>query len=332
MVDFTGKTSPRENYLRILNGGVPDYYCAPDDYTAGRGVPNPIMMVGPQRIPAADSKDAWGVTWRWLPNGPAANPHVTAENKVIKDIRHWDKYLNVPWPHNYELDWTEFDAFAANFDRKNFIMLGSCFSGLFELSHYLMGFEDALTNYIEEPEAMSELLSVLTDYKLEYLKLTIEHAKPDMIHFHDDWGNKKNLFLSPATWRKVLKPQYERIYGYLRSQNVIIQHHADCVCAPILEDMIELGIKVWHGCIPQNDIVTLQKLGRGRMTFQGGIDGAVIDFADISREKVEAEVKRAFDTYTPGGNFVPLGICINPNVREMLADVINDLGADYFNK
>ena len=51
-----------------------------------------------------------------------------------------------------------------------------------------MGFEDALVAYLTEPEAMGELLDVLTDYKLEYLKLLIDHIRPDMIHIHDDWG------------------------------------------------------------------------------------------------------------------------------------------------
>ena len=65
-----------------------------------------------------------------------------------------------------------------------------------------MGFEDALTNYIEEPEAMTELLTVLSDFKIDYMKALIDHIKPDMVHFHDDWGNKRSLFMSPDTWRK----------------------------------------------------------------------------------------------------------------------------------
>ncbi len=31
----------------------------------------------------------------------------------------------------------------------------------------MMGFEDALAAYLEEPEAMGELLDVLTEYKLD---------------------------------------------------------------------------------------------------------------------------------------------------------------------
>lgn len=331
MFDLTGRISPRENYFRALRGEQVEYFCDANNYTGPWNL-DPIMTSGPARVPNADSKDAWGVTWRWLPGGPAANPHITDENKVIKDIRHWDKYLNVPWPHDLKLDWTEYDKNAKEFDRENYVMTGYCFSGLFEMSHYLMGFEDALTNYIEEPEAMNELLTVLTDYKLEYLKLIVEHGRPDMIHYHDDWGNKRNLFLSPNTWRKMLKPHYERIYGYLRSQNIIIQHHADCVCAPILEDMIELGINVWHGCIPQNDIVSLQKIGKGRIAFQGGIDGGVIDFADVSRETVRKEVRRAIDEYAPGKSFIPLGIVINPNVWKLLEEEVNEYGEHYFDK
>ena len=44
----------------------------------------------------------------------------------------------------------------------------------------------------------------------------------------------------------------------------------------------------------------------------GGIDGPKIDVADITEEQIRAEVRRAIDTYCPGGRFypsIPNGIC-----------------------
>ncbi len=328
--NFEGKISPRENFMMALRGEVPEYYCDDNNYT-GPWVFDPIMRSGKPRIPNADSVDEWGVTWRWIPGAPAANPHITEENKVIKDITKWDKYLtDIPMPSKKDLDWTEYEEGAKNFDRENHIFCGYCFGGLFEMSHYLMGFEDALINYVEEPEAMGELLDVITDYKLEYVKMLVEHGNIDMIHFHDDWGNKKSLFLNPTTWRKILKPRYEKIYGYLREQGVIIQHHADCVCQDVIEDMIELGINVWHGCIPQNDIEKMQKLYRGKIAFQGGIDGAAIDHKGIDRATVRNEVRRAIDTYGPNGGFIPLAIQVNRDEWAMTREEIDIYGEELW--
>ena len=41
---------------------------------------------------------------------------------------------------------------------------------------------------------------------------------------------------------------------YMKDKGVIIMHHADSFMEPIVEDMVELGIDIWQGVLPQNDI------------------------------------------------------------------------------
>ena len=334
MTDFEYPISPRENYFRLMKNNNPQYLCHDHIVTNGFFM-DPIWAASPPRKEGEVTKDAWGVSWKWLKGHIAANPHVTEENKVIKDITQWEKYLTVPWPSKIAEDWETAEARAEAFDRDNHILMVACFSGLFELSHYLMGFEDALMNYLAKPEAMTELLTVLADYKIEYMKLLMDHLKPDMVHFHDDWGNKRSLFMSPKTWRKMLKPHYEKIYGYIKSQGVLIQHHADCVCAPIVEDMVELGIDIWQGIIPQNNIEEVQKVVNGRMALQGGIDGATLDFAEWKEENVRREVRRACDDYVPAGYFIPAipnGRPLTPGINEIVVDEMNTYSLNFFNR
>ena len=49
-----------------------------------------------------------------------------------------------------------------------------------------MGMETALINYLEYPEEMADLLAVIADYKIEYLKLCARYIQPDIVFFHDD--------------------------------------------------------------------------------------------------------------------------------------------------
>ena len=332
MFNWTGKISPRENYLRLIHNDHPQYLCHSDEYTDGMFM-DALVESGPKRIPGQITKDAFGVSWCWLEGHVSANPYITEETKVIKDIRHWDRYLTIPWARDLNVDWTETERKLAAFDRENKLLLCCCFSGLFELSHYLMGFEDALANYLEEPEAMTELLTVLADYKIDYMRVLIDHLKPDMVHFHDDWGNKRSLFMSPATWRKMIRPHYERIYGYIKSRGVLIQHHADCVCAPIAEDMADLGIDVWQGIIPQNDIVAVQKKLQGKMALQGGIDAVIFDRPGWKEEDVRREVRRCCDEYVPNGWFVPAvpnGAPLTPGINDIIIDEMNRYGAHFF--
>lgn len=335
MFDLTGKISPKEDYLRLIKNDDPQYLCHSDVYTKGMFLDSMTAESIEKRVPGAISKDQWGVSWKWIEGHVAANPYITEETKVIKDIRHWDKYLKVPWPSKLDYDWTQAEAEAKAFDRENYLLLGCCFGGLFELTHMLMGFEDALINYLEEPEAMGELLDVLCDYKLEYLKVLIDHIHPDIIHIHDDWGNKRDLFMAPGTWRKLLKPRWAKIYAYMKSRGVIIQHHADCVCAPIVEDMAEIGVDIWQGIIPQNNIPEVQKRLKGSMALQGGIDGVVFDREDWDEEAVRREVRRACDEYVPAGYFVPAipnGAPLTPGINDIVIDEMNRYGEHFFDR
>ncbi|BBO81862.1 hypothetical protein DSCO28_24280 [Desulfosarcina ovata subsp. sediminis] len=52
-------------------------------------------------------------------------------------------------------------------------------SGTFEMTHYLMGMEDAVMGLYEEPECMHELIECLTDYEIRYAGQIIERLKPN---------------------------------------------------------------------------------------------------------------------------------------------------------
>ena len=335
MFDLTGKITPKENYLRLIRGEDPQYLCHNSVYSQGMFM-DAMVMANRFPAPGGTLSDAWGVQYDWPAGDPGPVPVVTAQNKVIKDITQWDKYLNVPWPSKLQIDWTECDRRAAEFDRENYLLLGCCFTGLFELTHNLLGFEDALMAYLEEPEAMGELLDVLTEYKLEYLRILIDHVRPDMIHIHDDWGSKKNLFMSPETWRTLLKPRWARIYDYMHSRGVLVQHHADCVCAPVVEDMAEIGIDVWQGIIPQNDIKAVQKRLAGRMGLQGGLDCTPFDYAGgWNEEAVRRLVRLVCDDYVPAGRFtpeVPNGAPLTPGINDIIIDEMNAYGEHFFDR
>ena len=177
-------------------------------------------------------------------------------------------------------------------------------TGIFEQCHFLMPFKDVLTNLYDHPQEMHELIDYITEFRLAYVKHLIENLKPDVIFSHDDWGTKDALFMKPDMWREFFKEPYRRFYGYIREQGVIAIHHADSYLAPIVEDMAEIGIQVWQGVLPENNIPELQKRLKGSMVLMGGI-GAAIDREDAGEEEVRKYVHDALHEYCPGGHFIP---------------------------
>ena len=63
---------------------------------------------------------------------------------------------------------------------------------------------------------------------------------------------------------------------------------ADSFCEPIAEDMAEIGIDIWQGVLPTNDIAGLSRRLDGRMALMGGIS-SVIDREDSTEEEIRGK-------------------------------------------
>ena len=274
------------------------------------------------------SQDRWGTTIMWPAEAPGPMPHITQENKVCPDITRWRDFVHAPdLEANCAQGWEECRALAREKAGQERLIAGFMGTGIFEQCHFLMGFEDTLTNLYEHPQEMHELIDYITDYRIRYVKMLIDNLHPDLIFSHDDWGTKDALFMKPEMWREFFKEPYRRFYGYIRSRGVIALHHADSYLVPIVEDMVELGIQVWQGVLPENDIPALQRQLQGLMVLMGGI-GAAIDRPDATESEVRSYVSQALEAYCPGGHYIPcitygLFGTVYPHVDPLIDDEID---------
>jgi hypothetical protein len=300
----------RQNFLEtIKRGGKPKRLVRQYEgmvFLPGDPVTN--FVRGVRRVGMAPMKDKWGTVIVWPEGTPGAMPEVTEETKVIKDVTRWRDYVKVPELVANCSDaglWGPYLERVGKVDREKNLVMTWAPTGVFERLHFLMGFEDTLVNFMTEPEAMKDLCAAIGEYRYQGMKLICDMAQPDIMLSHDDWGSKTNLFMSPEMWREFIKPQYVKQYRYLKERGVIVMHHADSFMEPIVEDMVELGIDVWQGVLPENDIGRLQKQLGGRMTLMGGIDSGVVDREDSTETEIRGHVREVCEKFGPGGHFVP---------------------------
>lgn len=328
----------KENWLAVYKGEEAERI--PYSWEPFTGEIFTIFYVDPQaemdlgvQPDGKECPDSWGTVWCFKPGAPGPHPHVTPENAVIKDITQWREQIKMPDVRS--LDWSRVAAKVSEVDRSEHMVMAGCFGGLFERTHYLMGMENALASYMTEPDEMKELVAAIADFKIAHIDEIYKAMKPDVLHYHDDWGTKVNVFLPPDIWRDIIKPQHKRIVDAAHERGMIFMHHADCICRQYVEDMIEMGIDIWQGVIPQNDIVELQKVINGRMCLMGGIDGPTVDNPEASEEEIRNEVRRVIDTYCPQGRFLP---CIpnlipfNPHTLDILKDEMIKYGAEFYKR
>ncbi|MCQ2406338.1 MAG: uroporphyrinogen decarboxylase (URO-D) [Oscillospiraceae bacterium] len=301
--------SPRDNLLETLKiDGKPDRLV--NMWEPFELVPDPCMMfdMGGPRERGKDSRDAWGTLIIWPEDSPGGMPHVTDTEKVCPEITEWRDYVKVPDIAAGVKDNPMWEMCRKERDRihaEGKLYMNIAPTGVYERLHFLMGFEDMLVNYLLEPEAMQELCEVIGDYRAEYFRLLCENCKPDIVLSHDDWGSKHALFVSPETWREFIKPQYEKCYKVLKDNGVIIMHHSDSFCEPIIRDMVDVGIDIWQGAIPENDIVRLSAEAKGEITMMGGCDMSILDLADSTEEVIRKETRRCCEDYGKLGHFIP---------------------------
>ena len=298
-------STPREIFLEMLKpDGRPERIL--DQYEAlamMTGDPINAYLRG-NRVRGTTSVDKWGTTILFPADAPGPMPDTRDELKVLRDITHWRDYVHAPdLESNCSAGWEDVRA-KAEAVRGEKLVAGFMGTGIFEQCHFLMGFEDTLSNLYEHPDEMHELIDYITDYRLKYVQMLIDNLHPDVIFSHDDWGTKNALFMKPEMWREFYKEPYRRFYGYIRERGVIAIHHGDAYLADIVEDMAELGIQCWQGVLPENNIPALQERLGGRMILMGGI-GAAIDRADATEAEIRAYVRRALEEYTPGGHYIP---------------------------
>ena len=239
--------TPKENFLETLKkDGKPDRLV--NQYQPFVPIMNDPLQkfTRGNRVRGKTSVDRWGTEILFPEDAPGPMPHVTEANKVCPDVTRWQESVKVPdLIANCSDGWEDALSAASQVDCSEKLVLGFMGTGIFEQSHFLMGFEDALMNLLLEPESMQELVDAIAEYRFRYAKLLVDNLHPDIILSHDDWGSKTSLFMQPDIWRPFFKEHYRRIYGYMHDHGVLVMHHADSFLEPIVEDMAEIGVDVW---------------------------------------------------------------------------------------
>ena len=321
--------TPKENFLELLKpNGQPDrQLCQYEALHMCLNDPINTYLRG-NRKRGTVSRDRWGTTISFPADAPGPMPVTTDGLAVCPDITRWRETVHAPDIAACTEGWEACRAAARAACGEEKLLAGFMGTGIFEQCHFLMGFEDTLTNLYEHPQEMHALIDYITTYRLLYVKLLIDNLRPDVIFSHDDWGTKDALFMKPEMWREFFKEPYRRFYGYIRSRGVIAIHHADSYLVPIVEDMAEIGIQVWQGVLPENDIPALQQKLHGRLVLMGGM-GAAIDRTDAAPEEIYGYAMDTLRRCCPGGHYIPsitygLPGAVYPHVDEYIDRAIAD--------
>jgi uroporphyrinogen-III decarboxylase len=115
-----------------------------------------------------------------------------------------------------------------------------------------------------------------------------------MIWLGDDIGSQDRLLISPATWRRFLKPRMATFIERLKGINprLKVAYHSDGDISPLIPELIEIGLDVLNPIQPRSmDPAAVKKAYGDNLCFWGTIDEQhTLPFgspADVEREVIQ---------------------------------------------
>lgn len=183
-------------------------------------------------------------------------------------------------------DWSQLDGFRApchildegreNIEndikkhRDRFILTKGVVN-IFERMQHLRGTENLLMDVAEQGVEFHRLLRLVCDFYDKWVDMWLQYDI-DAVMFADDWGAQNSLLISPAVWREVFKPCYQKLMDKVRKNGRRVFFHSDGRIDLIFGDLVEMGCAAINSQVWIMDMAELSRKYRGRVTFWGELD------------------------------------------------------------
>jgi uroporphyrinogen decarboxylase len=218
-----------------------------------------------------------------------------------------------PWPD--PADPARYGGLEADVDRARAsgraVVLGRMLGGIFEVSCWLRGFENFCCDLAAGSPMAGWLLDKLTEMHVEYYRraLALVGDRVDVVMTGDDVASQGSLLVSPALYRRVLKPRQARIFAEVRrsAPGAFVFHHSCGAVRPLVGDLLEAGIDALNPVQVSArgmDTAELKREFGKDLTFWGGGCDTQEVLPRGTPAGVRAEVRRRIEDLAPGGGFV----------------------------
>ena len=179
-----------------------------------------------------------------------------------------------------------------------------------ERAFAMQGMETFLGNLAMEPEFAEALLrktaALCQQLMGHFLRELGDNV--DIIKIGDDLGTEKSLLMSPAMYRRILKPIHAEYIAFIRERTKArVFFHTDGDVFDLLDDLVEIGIDIVNpvqsSAGRMSDLAGLKRRYGERVSFCGAIDTQRVLPTGTPAE-VRAEVGRAIDALGHGGGYM----------------------------
>jgi len=308
--------SERENIQKVYNGEMPDWVPLPEKALS---MAMPMAYIRSVAISGGDAPREPGQillnllkTPHMVPPDPKIGPMPIPGDPQVKDITRWREYMDFPFPNPRELDWSADIEAAKKIDKSSRFLQAMVGGAAFSGSPYnamvdIMGHEAASIAMLddEQKEYWHELAGYLTDLEVGVIEMIGEIYEPDVICTCDDLSNAHSLFMSPETYREMIKPYQKRIVEAINGVGAIAELHCCGKGDLLVDDWYEIGFRAWNPAQVFNDLEGVKARYGRSFVISGGYDSqSKINTYGAREADVRASIRESFARYAPGGAYI----------------------------
>ncbi|MGO8817638.1 MAG: uroporphyrinogen decarboxylase family protein [Terriglobia bacterium] len=338
----------RDRWLALLKGGVADRI--PCDYWATAEVTDrlhkelgcaseralwerlgidklvPVHSVHPLAI-----EDTWHTQSLWsiwhievtkVPYGDGLGSYEEAVNNPLAYAEAAADVERFDWPDPAMWDATRVRSQCESW--QGYPILGGCYEP-FYLYCRLRGMEQALADLGVNPAVAEAALERIYYIHEVIIRRTLEAAGGlvDFVYVAEDLGTQDTLLMSPASFRRFLKPWMQKMIDLIHSFGVKVMHHDDGAIRPLLPELIEIGVDVlnpiqWRCKGMEREGLT-RDFGKS-LVFHGGVDNQqTLPFG--TPDDVKREVAENIRIFSKGKGYI-VGPCHNLQPNTPTANIL----------
>jgi uroporphyrinogen decarboxylase len=191
--------------------------------------------------------------------------------------------------------------------RGEYFTIGDVELTMFEMAWHMTGLQKFMTDMAMGEPYIEALLDRTMEFSIAIGQRLVELGV-DGIWTGDDFGAQNGMMISPQMWRRLFKPRMAEVFRQFRAINpdVVVMYHCDGAIAPILDDLIEIGLDVFNPVqpnVPGHEPHELKARFGDRLSFWGAIDQQQL-LPLGSPEEIDADVRATIEALGSGGGYM----------------------------
>jgi uroporphyrinogen decarboxylase len=324
--------TPRERLLAAITLRQPDRLPKAISFT------EPMMRIFREKTGADDPLEYFGVETRWvsfhptrvksdwsrflpgLPDGAEVSEwgvgylkrqdtHYFRYASPMRSFTSIEQIRSYPYPDiTADYRHADLEQRVAALKDRGFAVAGSVTpegGAFFEAAWVLRGLDQLLVDFVDNREFAEALLDEIVT-RSAFMAARYAEAGVDFIYTGDDVGTERAMLISPATWRRFLKPRLARVIQAARRvrPDIPVFYHCDGYCEPIIPELIEIGVTILNPVQPEcmDPAKLKRKFGR-HLAFWGTV-GTQSTMPFGTPQEVRTVVWERFRTVGVGGGLV----------------------------